>query len=386
MRIVVKLLSACSIAAVMFFSGCESPSSGNPESTKERRVPVGVFKPEVRKFKKAILVQGTLLPERKVVVTPEVPGKILRIYKKAGDAIREGERLVLLSQTDFKLGEQTSLAQISAAQAGLLQAQTNYDNLSTQLERFKKLYEQKSIPKAEFEKVENGFKMAEAGLKAAQAQLNMAQSGRSIAASRLADTLVRAPFDGFVTERMMDEGEVVRAMPPSVVMVVMDTDPVKAEGSVNELDAFKVQVGTPVEVSVAAIPGDTFKAEVEMVNAAVDPRTRTVGIRVNVPNPDRRLKPGMTATIAINLGETEALAVPDDAVIRTDIAANRGVVFLVNNDTAIRREVSYGIRHDDLLEIKEGLIPGELVVRGGQEMLRDGQPVLVVAEKEEVTQ
>jgi membrane fusion protein, multidrug efflux system len=109
----------------------------------------------------------------------------------------------------------------------------------------------------------------------------------------------------------------------------------------------------------------------------VDPRTRTAMVRVVLPNADGRLQPGMSARVVLDLGQGEAPAVPDDAVIKSELGSARGEVIVVKEGRAHRREIVLGQRVGNVLEIRKGLEAGEPIVRGGQERLQEGQAVQV---------
>jgi len=156
---------------------------------------------------------------------------------------------------------------------------------------------------------------------------------------------------------------------------------VKVEGGVAEGALPYVKKGAAASIIVEALGATPIKAAVDRLEPVVDQRTRTASVRVMLPNAEGRLQPGMSARVVLELGQGEAPAVPDDAVIKSELGASRGEVIVVSDGRAHRREVILGQRSGDVLEVRKGLEGGEQIVRGGQEKLQDGQSVQVEGDR-----
>ena len=307
---------------------------------------------------------ATVAPLRQTMISPKIPGTIRSITKRAGDRVTKDEVLVELDRTDYDLAVRQAQAQLGVARAAVAQALEGKRAAGLPLERFRKLKAAGSVPDAEFDRVEAQQKLAAKGHDAARAQAELAAVGLAAAEQQLSDTTVRAPFDGFVVQRLVDEGEVARAMPPTIVLVVVEAPPYYVEGAVNELEAARITVGTPLDVRVHALPDVALKADVTHVNAMVDPQTRTVAIRALVRDGVEPLKVGMSAEATADMGERTSVFVPRVALL--DREGDRAAAYVVDGDRAEKRAVRLGPVHRDGFLVAEGLRAGEVVVVAGQ--------------------
>jgi membrane fusion protein (multidrug efflux system) len=233
------------------------------------------------------------------------------------------------------------------------------------------------VPEAQFDDVQAGQKAASAQVQGAEAQVRLARVAVEVAESNLDHTVIRAPFDGEVAKRMVDPGARVQTMPPTPLMTVVDASRIKVEGSLSERELGLVAEGAAASVLVDALGTTALRAQIDDIEPLVDGRTRTGAVRIVLPNPDRRLRGGMSARVVMTVATVEAPAVPDDAVLKGELATDRGQVFVIGSDVATLRDVSLGLRDGDLVQVVSGLSGGETIVRGGQQLLRDGQRVAI---------
>jgi membrane fusion protein, multidrug efflux system len=142
-----------------------------------------------------------------------------------------------------------------------------------------------------------------------------------------------------------------------------------------ERDLRRVSVGASGAVDVDAYPGETFSGRIARIAPVLDPATRTAEMEIEIPNPTKRLKPGMYARVRLMTeGRTDALVAPKSAIV--DVSGRRGV-YLVEDGRAVFRQVEVGIEEADRIEITSGLTEGEAVVFIGASSIRDGDPVLL---------
>lgn len=170
---------------------------------------------------------------------------------------------------------------------------------------------------------------------------------------------LRSPAAGVVLEKMVVQGQ--RVMPGMPLYRIADLSEVWIEGDVFEQDLRFVRPGSEAHVEVSAYPGEHLMGRVRFIHPVVDPESRTNRVRLALPNPGRRLKPGMFATIYLDVTLGRALLVPAGAVIAT---GERNVVFVRDAGGVLHpREVVVGARAGDRIEIIEGLAAGDVVVR-----------------------
>ena len=177
--------------------------------------------------------------------------------------------------------------------------------------------------------------------------------------------LIRAPRGGEIAEKMVIEGQAVHA--GDNLFLIADRSVLWVEAAVFEMDAPAVRVGTPVGVLVSAFPGRRYRGRVAFLNPAVDEKTRTLTARIEVPNPDGVLRPGMYATGEVGTGARQVLSVPLEAVLPT---GEHTLVFVNRGDGRfLPREVVVGARGDSLVEIVRGLQQGDEVIASATYLL-----------------
>jgi membrane fusion protein, multidrug efflux system len=358
-------------------AGCGSKSSSAKQTavTPEVTARVATYRVARRSFQRQVEFPATVLAVKEVMLVSKVPGEIQKIRVREGDPVKRGQVLIQLDQRDFALALRQAKAQLAAASAGVETAKAGLDTVNTSHARVAALRHEKAVSQSSFDDVEGRRRVTAAQLKGAQAQLQLSQVAVDAAATSLSYTTIRAPFDGHVGKRMVDEG--ARVMPQAPILTIIDASSVKVEGGVAEGSLPYVKKGAAASITVDALGATPIKAAVDRLEPVVDPRTRTASVRVLLANADGRLQPGMSARVVLDLGQGEAPAVPDDALIKSELGASRGEVIVVSGGRAHRREVILGERAGDVLEVRKGLEGGEQIVRGGQEKLQEGQPVQV---------
>ncbi len=358
-------------------AGCQSQGASAEQANSVAAAPVRVstFRVPQRAFARQVEFPATLLAAQDVTIVSKVPGEIQKVNVAEGDAVKEGQVLVQLDRRDFALALRQARAQLAAAQAGVETAKAGLDAVDVSRARVAALVEKDAVSPSSFDDVDGQRKVTAAQLKGAEAQFQLGQVAVDAAATNLGYTTLRAPFAGMIGKRMVDTG--ARVMPQAPLLTVLDLSSVKVDGGVPEGDLPLVKVGGPARVTVEALGATPIEAVVDRIEPVVDPRTRTATVRVVLPNPDRRLQPGMSARVVLDLGKSDAPAVPDDAIIKGELGASRGEVVVVEDGRARRRQVVLGQRGGDLVEVRKGLAAGDEVVRGGQEKLEEGQAVAV---------
>jgi RND family efflux transporter MFP subunit len=207
---------------------------------------------------------------------------------------------------------------------------------------------------------------SQASLDAVSAQVAQAEKG-------LADTYIRAPFDGFISDRPVSAGEYVALTNKIATLVNVKT--LKLQLQTPEQRAAKAQVGMAVLAHVSAYPDRQFTGKVSAVNPAVDPNSRVFVLEARFPNPDNALRPGMFSTARVILpGGESAVFVPRKSVVR-DKTTDSNFVYMVDHGQARMRVVLVGETQGDFIRIQSGLAGNESVVTTNQSQLFDGAAV-----------
>ena len=177
--------------------------------------------------------------------------------------------------------------------------------------------------------------------------------------------VLRAPMSGEIAEKMATEGQAVQA--GDNLFLIADRSTLWVDLAVFEIDASSVRLGSPVEVTVDAIPGKTYQGRVTFIHPTVDEKTRTITARAEVRNTDGALRPGMYATAMIRPATAKALTVPAQAVLPT---GTQNLVFVNRGDGRFMpRAVAVGTRGDSLVEIVDGLKSGDEVIASAAYLL-----------------
>ena len=352
---------------------------------------VSVAEVAERPIARFIRVTGTLTAQEQAEVAAETSGRIVATPVERGSRVGGGGELVRIAAVDTEA--QVAEAEANAAQieAGLgmsggkafaqdavpdvMNTKSAYDLAQADYERLRTLLDQKVISRAEFDRafanVESTRQKYEMARNTASQQFQALMAARArVARARkaLADTTVKAPFDGLVAERLVSTGDFVT--PGTRVAVVVRVDPLRVELTVPEQFVSVVGVGRPVSLQVDAYPGRTFTGQVRYVSPALSASTRALVVEAVVANPAGELKPGFFATARIEqAAATPALLVPAKAV--QSISGTQRV-FVAKGDRAEERIVTTGQTVDDLVEIVSGLAKGEPVILEHPDALVDG--------------
>ncbi len=238
--------------------------------------------------------------------------------------------------------------------------------------------EEVEVARTQVRQAETALRHAES--QAAQARVALQHARRVLAQAEvavrqaeavLAESVVRAPAGGVVAHRSVDPGDTVTQQ--ARLLQVVQVDPAVVVLAIPERELQALRPGTAVEVTADALGERRFPGRVARTSPVVSAETRTADVRVEVPNPDGALRPGMTARVRVVLARRQGVvAVPVEAVVRS---AAGSVVFVVEDGVARVRPVTLGLSDGVRVEVRSGLRPGERVVVAGQESLRDGTPV-----------
>lgn len=295
---------------------------------------------------------GTARANESIEIRPQVTETVTEIHFREGQQVSAGTILVELRSAEAK-------AAVAAAKAAFAESERRY-------ERTRKLFEDGLISDAEIEPVRTQYDRNKAELAAAEA--------------RLAETVIRAPFAGRLGLRRVSVGSLVG--PTTVITTLDDTHVMKLDFDVPETAISLARPGLPIVAHSAAWPDTVFTGKVISVDTRVDPVSRTVTLRGQVPNPRNQLRPGMFLSVEVMRKDVEALVIPEEAIVPE---RSRLFVYVIGNDnTAEKREVQIGRRRPGMVEVTKGLSEGEVVIVEGTQKVRDGQPVEIL-ERREVT-
>jgi len=215
-----------------------------------------------------------------------------------------------------------------------------------------------------------------------EAQVETYRAARHLAETSLANTRLMAPFAGYISQRNLDNGASVSAQSAGTsttsvgILVVQDIETVKLQIEVPERDIARVAVGAPVSITADPYQGQTFRGKVVRVVHSLDPRTRTMGVEVDIPNPDRKLKPGMFARAEVLVDTRKAaLTVPVEAL---RVGEARPSVMVVKSGVVEPVIVELGLSDSHVVEVRQGLSEQDQVILQGKDLVKPKQKVRTV--------
>jgi len=296
-------------------------------------------------------------------------GRVIRVIAGIGAQVKKGAPLFSIEAAEF-----------AQTQSDLLNALSQLKLARIAEERKHAAFDSKGGSQQDWQQAQADLAAAQTALESVRNRLRIfGQTAGQIAALERAKTpspvtFVTAPIDGVVSDRQVGPGQYLQAGNSTPVYTIGDLTTVWLVADVREVEAPLIEIGQSVEVRVLALPGKVFEAKLTSVAAAVDPVTHRVPVRATISNPDGKLKPQMFASFSIiTSGESAALAVPEEAVVREGDAARVWVV-QGHSDLALR-EIRTGRTNNGMVEVLEGLKPGEKVVtRGSLFIDRAAQP------------
>ncbi len=281
------------------------------------------------------------------VVVARTLGVVESIFVEEGDVVRAGQRLAQLETERLELE--------------LKRSRTQLENLQAAYERASRLHEERMISPNEYDTARFNYRSEQANLALREYDLR--------------EAAIRATIDGVITRRHIKVGHTLN--PGGVAFEMKSLQDIEAVLNVSEREMQRVRAGQLARLSVDALPGAQFVGAVSRVAPEVDPATGTFRVTVSLANADGRLKPGMFARVEVRVDERQdALLAPLETVM---VLRDRSSVFVVEEGVAARRPVTTGYVSDGVIELLDGADEGDEVVATGQEGLRDGTPVRVVA-------
>ncbi len=386
---------------VLLASGCSSASPDQVPQAEAAAVAAAVAvetaKVEVRELDRMVEAVGTLDPNEEVTITNQVDSTVDKIFVDLGDAVRQGQVIAQLDTRELELAvnQQAAALQQELARLGLAdmnavvdesttsqvrQAEAAFEEARIRLDRVKQLTTEGVVSKQQLDEQQARFDIAGAALRSAgetvrniRATIAARKAALALSEKKLADARITTPIAGYVKDRLVTEGQYLRANTP--VVTIVQSSPLKLRVEVPESAIGSVRAGRPVQFQVDAFPDRTFEGKISRLSPAVNQQSRTLKLEVLVVNPAAILKPGLFARVTIRTDRTDkALVVPADAVFSF---AGLEKIFVVENGKVAERIVRSGVRLENDVEIVEGVKEGEVVATSNLGNLQQGREVSV---------
>ena len=324
---------------------------------------------------------GTVQGSQRVNLSFRVPGPLVELPFDMGNRVKKGDLIGRIDPRDFK-------TRLNQAQSSLAQAQAKHAEAQSNFKRYEELYKKKVIAEAQYDRYKTALDVARSNLKSAEAQVAAARDA-------LADTELRAPFDGVIVGRMVENFQDVQAKQPiaslqnlqnvEIVFSVPDKDIISAtagtsaqsiaEGSIPEAVSFLVTA------RFEAIPDRTFDVKFKEFGAQADPQTQTYPVTVTMNQPENfRILPGMPVDITVDTvrprtSDEQSFFVPASAVVGDPSGACW--LWRYVDGRVHKTPVTLGSYRGDRIEVKGDLKPENIIITAGMNYLKEGQKVLL---------
>ena len=326
---------------------------------------------------------GYVVAQRKAAVASKATGRLEWLGVAEGSRVRRGAVIARLESAAVSAARDQTAAALKVAQANLEQARVEADDARRALARASELLERRFVSEAVHDQAQARVDKAAAGVRSQEASVAVARANLRAAEVRLEQTLIRAPFEGGVLTKSADVGDVVTPFSSAMdakgaVVTMADMATLEVEADVSESNLARVRPGQPVEIQLDALPDRRFRGVVSRTVPTVDRSKATVMTKIRFVDTDARVLPEMSAKVIFLEREvSEAERSPRTAVQAAALTKRDGadVAFVVTDGKARLRPVRTGVTMADLVEVSDGLSPGDKVVLRPGPRLLDGAAV-----------
>jgi RND family efflux transporter MFP subunit len=335
-----KALSALALVALLL-PGCGRKPDTHPTSQADlAAAQVQVQTAESKQRASTEEVVGTVQAKLHATLEAKLSGRIDKMPVLLGQAVKAGQLVAHLDAAEIK-------ARMEQAEAGLQQAERDWKRTSA-------LFDQQAATRSDYDAADSRYRVAKAAVAEAQAMMGYVE--------------ILAPFDGVVTKKWADVGDL--ATPGKPLIGIEDPSMLQLEADVPDAIASRIQQNARLAVQVDSLKGELAGTVMEIAPTA-DPASRTLRVKLDLPR-TAGLRSGQFARLVVPVGESNSVRVPTSAVV---VRGQLEILFVVTNQRAQLHLVKTGRTIGDEVEILAGLNSGESVVVGGAALLTDGQPV-----------
>lgn len=385
------------VLLAVLLAGCSKKEAPIQASAKAvEPISIQIARAESRKVEQSISVTGELQADETVSASFEVAGRVSKIQSDFGQLVKKGAVIAELDPREYQIQVDRAralLAQalarvglnptqvdvtpltspsIRQAEAQLADAKSKYESAARLIktgdianERFVELEKAMQARQAALDATKDDLRTLSANVQSLKADLNLAEK-------RLSDTVVRAPFDGAVTEKMVSPGQYIKEN--TAVVKLVKSDPLRLRFDVPESATRNVRIGSVLSFTTDAASGQNFTATVRELNPSLNQNSRTLTAEARISNPKWQLKPGTFVQVRlVTARDVEIITVPKKALYNV---AGLTKVFAVRDGKAIEYKVPPGMEGSDWMEIPSGSVnAGESVAISNLGALIDKLPV-----------
>jgi RND family efflux transporter MFP subunit len=306
-----------------------------------------------------------------------VSGYITKWYADIGDKVKKDQVLAIIDTPELDAQLEAARAQLKAAEAEVVVSEADADFAKTTFERWQGSAKG-VVSEQEREEKKAGFAVAQAKVKAAQSKVTLDQSNVDRLTYMTQFKKVSAPYDGVITERRIDVGDLVTAGSTSnttPLFGIAQFDQIRVFANVPQSAAADTAVGTPAKVTTTDSSPQVFEGKVTRTSESIDPKARTLKVEVDLPNPRLSLVPGMYVQVEFNAKSRALVQIPAGALL---FRSGGPQVAVIQPDSTVKfKDVQIGRDNGNTVEIESGLADGDRVALNINNQIEDGSKVLV---------
>jgi len=350
------------ISSIVILTTC---SKNDPQENEPPTTPAAVtnqsinhttLKVKLQNIRDEIRLVGTVAAYQEVQISPEISGKIKKIYFDAGDFVKTNDLLA-------ELDNESKLISLRMKNAIVKKAEATGKKARKDARKGGALFKQGVISDSESDDYTLDRQIA-------NAELNLAKAEEMAAEKELRDTKIHAPFDGRIALKNVEIGKLV--MPGENLFTLVDIQRIKVFVHVSEMDITKLSKGDTARIVIDSLPDTTLTGKVTTIGLKADDATRTFLVEIAVSNEEEILLPGMIARVIIEPQKTiTAVLIPKTAIREND---EQNVAYVLHNGEIERRILITGKEIGEQIIIEKGLTEGEELIVSGEEAERAFRP------------
>jgi membrane fusion protein, multidrug efflux system len=360
----IKVIIGIFLAVLIFIVVSFAQRNSVKEEIKSESMPISVKVQTIQagRFEKSLSVSGTIEGENEAVVISETSGKVTAVKAQIGNWLNKGQAIVLI-ENDLQN------AALLQAKSQELAAKTNYEKALADLKRFENLLDQKIATQSDLENARLGSQAAEAQLKGAEAGLIQAQK-------QFDNTAIKTPINGKLADRYVEEAAMINPGMPVAVMV--NNRNMKLKSSVSENEVALLSKNAQAILTVDAVPDKQFSGKLTSIAQKTN-NEHTYPVEVVVSNDkDESLKSGMFGRAIVKVAEFDNVIIIPVTAILTDANKIRHV-FVNKNGIAQRVNIKVGLEYEGIVQVVNGLNIGDQLIIVGQGKLSDGTKITIIS-------
>ncbi len=337
------------------------------------------------KINQIVTGSGKLNPITKVNISSNVSGKIIKIFVKEGQKVKEGELLVQIDTAFYKAKVEEAMASYKSSVANVEVAKANFEKTKIKFENIKTLFEKKLCSEEEFLNTKTEFVIQSANYKSAKAAMDRAEAYLKQAQEDLNKTKIYSPLNGIVTRINSKEGEVILGTATNmgtIIMEISDMNKIQVVMEIDETEINKIKVGQPATIELDAIPGKYFTGKVSEVSysgftksAGTQEEITLFTVKVMLDSVSSELKAQMSANVEITtLDKDSVLVIPIQSIVtsRKNKEKNKEFIYKISNNTVTKCEIKTGEADENNIEVLEGLTLNDTIVSGPFKLINKG--------------